>query len=322
MATADTEVGFRGATGPGLRTAALTGAALAGFAANSLLGRSALSTGGTGAVAFTAVRLGAGAAALAVLVRFGRSGREREREREGSWRAAAALFAYAAAFSFAFLRLSAGTGALVLFAAVQVTMIGGGRLAGHRPRAREWVGLALAAAGIVFLVLPGLTRPDPAGLALMALAGIGWGAYSLIGRGARRPLLATADNFLRTVPAAAVAVAVAFAAGGPSMTARGFALASASGALASGLGYALWYAALPGLTPSRAAIVQLLVPVLAALGGVALLGEAVTARLLVAGVAIATGVAVCYSGTPFVTFLPFLPLGRRGGSRRCRRSRG
>lgn len=273
------------------RTLALTCAALVGFAANSFLGRMALGSGSIDAATYTVVRLASGAIVLAVLTRIGRgSSGELRPPRAGSWVGATALFAYAAAFSFAYLRLATGVGALVLFAAVQITMIGWGLFRGERPRVVEWIGLGLAFGGIVMLVRPGLTAPDAAGVGLMFLAGVAWGVYSLRGRGTARPLAATADNFLRSVPLAAVLIVLAFA--GIHADTRGVVLAVVSGGLASGVGYSLWYAALRGLTATRAAIVQLSVPVLAALGGIAMLGETVTLRLAIAGVAILGGVAL------------------------------
>jgi drug/metabolite transporter (DMT)-like permease len=270
------------------RTAALTLAALTGFAANSLLCRAALGAHRIDASSFTLVRLASGAIALALLTRL--SPGRRPAASSGGWRAGAALFAYAIAFSFAYLRLGASVGALVLFGVVQTTMILGGLRSGERPRAMQWLGLGVAFAGLVALTLPGLTAPDPLGAGLMAIAGVAWGVYSLLGRGCANPLAATADNFMRSVPMAALAslLTLSLVITSP----RGLALAVASGALTSGIGYSLWYAALRTLGATRAAIVQLSVPVLTALGGVALLGESVTTRLVIAGSAILAGVAL------------------------------
>jgi drug/metabolite transporter (DMT)-like permease len=270
------------------RTALYTSLALIGFAANSLLCRMALGDGAIDAASFTAVRLASGALVLVLLARSWRGGAS-----GGSTISAVALFAYAAPFSYAYLQLGAGVGALVLFAAVQATMIGWGIARGERPRLAVWIGLALALGGLAGLAAPGATSPDPIGLALMTAAGIAWGVYSLRGRGAPgSPLATTAANFARSVPLAAALVAIAAAASGLSASGRGLLLAALSGAVASGLGYSLWYAALPGLTATRAAVLQLLVPVLAAGGGVALLDERVSSRLLVAGAAILGGVAL------------------------------
>lgn len=212
----------------------------------------------------------------------------------GSWAGAAMLFVYALAFSLAYLRLDAGTGALVLFAAVQVTMVGGGISTGHRPARREWWGLLISLAGLVLLVAPGLAAPDPIGALLMAGAGAAWGLYSLRGRATADPVAANAASFARAVPLA-LAASLAFASEAHA-DARGLVLAAACGAVTSGLGYAIWYRALPGLTPAQAAIVQLAVPVLAAVGGVGLLGETVTLRLLVAGALVIGGIGLAVRG--------------------------
>lgn len=271
-----------------VRTVACTLAALLGFAANSLLCRAALGSAAIDAATFTLVRLVSGAVALGTLVRL--SSGPRPLRGAGSWRAAAALFVYAIAFSFAYLRLGAGVGALVLFGMVQTTMILGGLRAGERPRAAQWGGLAMAFSGLVALTLPGLSAPDPLGAGLMAIAGAAWGVYSLFGRGCAVPLAATADNFLRSLPMAGCASLLCL----PLLhtTPRGLLLAVTSGALTSGIGYSLWYAALRHLPATRAAIVQLGVPVLTALGSTVLLGEVLTVRLVAAGSAILAGIAL------------------------------
>jgi drug/metabolite transporter (DMT)-like permease len=260
-------------------------AALVCFAANSLLCRAALGAGSIDAASFTAIRIASGAGVLLILAR------RQPVSRAGNFRSAAALFAYAAAFSFAYLRLSTATGALILFAAVQATMIGSGVARGERPRVIEWLGFVMASAGLVALVLPGLAAPDPIGAGLMAVAGASWGIYSLRGRGAKHPLAITADNFLRALPMA-LALLVAIPIAGGHVSVRGVALASTSGALASGIGYSLWYAVLPHLAATRAAIVQLSVPVLAAAAGSVLLDEQITLRLVVATIAILGGIAL------------------------------
>ena len=265
----------------------LTVAALFGFAANSLLCRTALGDGSIDAASFTAIRIGSGAAVLAAIT----LARGTPLRAAGRWSSAGALFAYAAAFSFAYLRLTTATGALILFATVQMTMLGWAVARGERPPALEWIGIALACSGLFALVLPGLAAPDPIGAVLMAGAGIAWGAYSLRGRGATRPLAATADNFLRAVPMAGLLL-VALPILGGTISLFGALLAASSGAIASGLGYSLWYAALPHLAPARAAIVQLSVPVIAAVGGVVVLGESITPRLAGATAAILGGIAL------------------------------
>jgi len=260
--------------------------ALVGFAGNSLLCRLALRGGEIDAASFTGVRLATGALALVLLA--GRSA-----FRRGSWLSALALFVYAAPFSFAYLRLGAGVGSFILFASVQATMLGTAIAVGERPSPRVWLGLVIAVAGLVALTLPGAAAPDPLGSALMIVAGIAWGIYSLRGRGGADPLAATAGNFARSLPLAALLVAGALLAQAPlSATPRGLALAAASGALASGVGYSLWYAALRVLRATTAAVLQLVVPVLAAGGAVVLLAEPVTGRLLLSGAAITGGVAL------------------------------
>lgn len=294
------------ATAPRSRTttAVLTSTALVAFAANSWLCRAALRSAAIDPTSFTALRLVAGALALALLAR-GRGGARPASG--GSWPSAVALFAYAIAFSLAYLALDAGMGALLLFGAVQMTMLVGGLAAGHRPAVGEAVGMAVALAGLALLGLPGASAPPPAAAAGMLAAGVAWGIYSLRGRAGGAPLAATAGNFGRAAPIAVVtwaAIAAAGALAAPPFALdvaphaalhanlRGIALAAISGALTSGVGYVLWYAALPGLAPLQAGLVQLAVPVLAAAGGAALLGERPTARLLAAGALVLGGIAL------------------------------
>lgn len=269
------------------RVALLTLFAMLAFAGNSLLCRLALGQGLIDAASFTSVRVIAGAATLAILI----LPRWREQGRiAGDWWASAMLFVYMIGFSFAYLSLSAGAGALILFGAVQLTMIAAAWRAGERFTARGWIGLAVAMAGLTWLMAPGATAPDGVGALLMTTAGVAWGFYSLRGRGQGHPLERTAMNFLYAVPFA-VLVSAAFM---PvqNMTFAGIALAVTSGAVTSGLGYAIWYAALPGLSATVASIVQLTVPVIAAFGGVALLSEDITLRLLTASAAVLGGVAM------------------------------
>lgn len=269
-----------------MRVVLATVAALVAFAANSLLCRAALGGQAADAASFTLVRLASGAAVLLLLCR-GAGG-----ARGGSWPSAAALFAYAAGFSFAYLSLSAGVGALLLFGAVQVTMVGWGIARGERPTPSVWAGLVLALGGLVYLSLRGARVPSPGGTALMLAAGAAWGIYSLRGRRSGPPLLATADNFRRAAPMAAALWVVLVLAGRFHLSGVGAMLAVASGAITSGLGYVAWYAALPHLSAARAAVLQLSVPVIAAAGGVLLLGELLTARLVIAGTAILLGIAL------------------------------
>ena len=269
------------------RTVTLTVLAMLAFAGNSLLCRAALQHTGMDAATFTSVRLATGAATLAVLVAWRKSG---PAWRAGNWPSAAALCVYAAGFSFAYVSLTAATGALLLFGAVQATMIGHGLYRGERLGPLPLAGLVLAFAGIGALLLPGLSAPPLGAAALMLLAGVAWGVYSLRGRSGGDATSTTAGNFLRATP---LALLLSIATPGPTAwDAPGLAYAAASGALASGVGYALWYAALPQLRATQAATVQLSVPVLAALGGVALLGEPLTLRLTLATVAILGGIGL------------------------------
>ncbi|HET8760705.1 MAG TPA: DMT family transporter [Nitrospiria bacterium] len=276
----------------GFRVGLHTACALLAFAANSVLCRLALGNGTIDAASFTAIRLTAGAAALWLLVRVVTPARD-TRPR-GDWASAAALCLYAVGFSFAYLSLSAGTGALVLFGAVQSTMILAGLRSGERPHPLQWAGLLAAAGGLVALVFPGLTAPSPAGAALMAVAGVAWGVYSLRGRGATDPIAVTADNFIRSVPLVLLVVLATFRTA--HLSPRGVWLAVLSGSLASGIGYVLWYAALRGLTATRAATVQLAVPVLVAFAGVLFLAEAVSPRLIISAILILGGVGLTLVG--------------------------
>lgn len=270
-----------------LRVAVLTAITLVAFAANSLLCRMALAPGLVDPFAFTVIRLGSGVAVLVPLAAMMAEPRS-ERRPPGSWRSGVALFVYAMAFSLAYVSLETGTGALILFGSVQATMIGAGLWGGERPTGREWTGLLVAMAGLVYLVLPGIAAPDPAGAALMVASGVGWGVYSLRGKGQIAPVAATAGNFVRAFPLAAAGLALAW--GTTRASPRGVALAVVSGAVTSGLGYVIWYITLRDLTATRAAIVQLAVPVIAAIGGVLVLGEDPTLRLGVSSVMILGGV--------------------------------
>ena len=273
----------------------LTAATMMFFAANSLLARLALRAGEIDGGSFTAVRIFAGAMALALLVSV-RSGGVATIRRSGSLPAAVGLFSYAILFSLAYVSLSAGTGALILFAAVQITMLGGVALRGARPQRREWIGLALAFGGLVYLVSPGLTAPSPIGVLLMAAAGAAWGYYSMASKGRGSPIDATAGNFARATPMSAAALIVAWGMGTVHASGLGLALAAISGCFTSGLGYVIWYTVLEDLPAARAAIVQLTVPMIAAAAGVLFLGETLTWRLGVASVVILGGVAWALSG--------------------------
>ncbi|EQM72292.1 DMT family transporter [Pseudomonas stutzeri] len=268
------------------RTLLLTALAMLAFAGNSLLCRAALRDSQIDPASFTALRLFAGALVLWLLLYT----RKRAATVPGNWAGALSLFIYAAAFSYAYLHLDAGAGALLLFGAVQLSMIAWGLLRGERLHRLQVVGLVLAAAGLVALLLPGTSTPSLSASCLMVLAGIAWGAYSLLGKGTPDPLAATAGNFIRTLPIVAVLCLVAL--GSLEWDSAGVVYALLSGALTSGIGYAIWYAAMPGLAAIQAASVQLSVPLLTALAGSVLLGESLTGRLMLAGVAILGGIAL------------------------------
>jgi drug/metabolite transporter (DMT)-like permease len=271
------------------RTVVLTALALVCFAGNSLLCRGALAAREIDAASFTAVRVVSGAAVLVLLgARRSRGGRP-----AWSWLSAFALFLYAAPFSFAYLRLGAALGALVLFGVVQVTMIAWGASRGERLPGSAWIGVVIALAGLGVLAAPGLAAPHPIGMLSMAVAGVGWGMYSL--RGRKRtgdPVVTTAANFVLCVPMAIVLVIAAFLARAVHASPRGLALAACSGGLASGVGYSMWYGALGGLSAAQAAVVQLLVPILATAGAIVLLHEHPTLRFGVAAAAVLGGVAL------------------------------
>jgi drug/metabolite transporter (DMT)-like permease len=269
-----------------MRVFLLTTAAMIGFAGNSLLTRGALGAGRLDAASFTAVRLLTGALTLALLARL----RARPAHGTGSWPSAAALAGYAIAFTLAYRRIGASVGALILFGSVQITMIGTGLLRGERPARIDWAGVALALSGLLVFTIPGVNAPDALGAALMAAAGACWGVYSLAGRGNRDPLGATAGNFARAALVGVAFAAVSFTSW--HITQGGLWLAAVSGSAASGVGYTLWYAALPSLPAWRAGVVQLIVPVLTALSAAALLGESITSRLVVATALVAAGVVM------------------------------
>lgn len=271
---------------PFLRTTIFTALALIAFAGNSLLCRAALAHTHIDAASFTTVRLLSGALVLWCLVWL----RGGARMGAGNWLSALALFAYAAGFSFSYLHLTAAVGALLLFGAVQTTMIGHGIWSGERMRWLQLVGLLFACGGLLVLLLPGLSAPPLAGALLMLGAGIAWGIYSLRGKHGGDPLKVTAGNFLRAAPMALILSLSLLR--HASLDPAGVGYAFLSGAVASGMGYAIWYTALPFLKSTTAATVQLSVPILAAAGGVFFLGEPLTFRLLVASVAILGGIAL------------------------------
>lgn len=264
------------------------------FAANSVLNRLALQTTPVDAATFTAVRLLSGA----LILGLGGFVRNRSVFSAGSWPSALALFVYAAAFSFAYVVLGAGTGALLLFGVVQLTMLGCGLGQGERFSGVQTLGLSAAFGGLIYLVLPGLSAPPLGPALLMALAGAAWGVYSLRGRGSNDPAAVSAGNFVRTVPLAALLILLVVLLPPTALRFDGLGVfyAALSGAVTSGLGYLVWYAALPSLRATTAGAVQLSVPVLAALGGVVFLEEPITLRLALSSVAILGGLALVLRG--------------------------
>lgn len=265
----------------------LTTLALLAFAGNSVLCRLALNSGEIDAASFTSIRLFSGAVFLLILVAI--KTRKVIDVKSGSWLSAMFLFAYAITFSYAYISLDTGTGALILFGAVQITMIVSGLIKGNMLSIVEWIGLALAFTGLCILLLPGASSPSLVGFFLMAISGIAWGFYTLAGRDSKSPLIDTTNNFLRTVPL--VLLIMFFTIADTEISNRGVVLAVASGALASGLGYAIWYTALAGLTVTKAAVAQLSVPIIAAFGGVIFSSETINTGLIVSSVFILGGIA-------------------------------
>lgn len=275
-----------------MKTFLYTALALTAFAFNSILCRLALRGDEADAAGFTGVRLASGAVALVLLSYFFRQ--DKRSIRKGNWPSAVYLFAYAICFSIAYLNLTAGTGALILFGSVQLTMILVSLFRAERPRPLEWIGLAVALAGLVYLVFPTLESPPLNSSLLMSVAGAAWGLYTLCGKGSSDPLGQTAGNFVRTLPFAAIAL-IAFL---PNLhlTTYGLTLAIISGAVTSGVGYAIWYAALKNLTSTRAAVSQLAVPILVAVIGILFLAETAHMRLVIAGGLILGGIAITIFG--------------------------
>lgn len=271
-----------------MRTFILTAFALTAFAFNSILCRMALGPGEIDAAGFTVIRLVSGTVTLAALILA--SGKTRDPAKNGSWGSGFFLFSYAVCFSFAYLGLTTATGALVLFGCVQLTMVGVSFAKGVRPRPIEWIGLIVAFGGLVYLILPGLSAPPLMNALLMAAAGIAWGIYTLRGKSSVDPLAETSGNFIRSVPMIA-AVALVFLSD-LHLSTRGVLFAVLSGAVASGIGYSVWYAALKHHTPTRAAVLQLSVPVIAAIGGIVFLAEAASMRVFVAGALILGGIGL------------------------------
>ena len=283
----------------------LSTAAMLAFAANSILARLALSATPIDAVSFTVIRLLSGAAMLLLVLamlerRAGRAGLGtalRLSLRPGSapamiWLAVAALCLYAFGFSLAYRQLTAASGALLLFAAVQISMLSIAWWRGERMTARQWTGFALASTGVVYLLMPGIKAPPLAAAMLMLVAGVGWGVYTVLARQLGEPVLATTINFVRTSLLALIVLVISMLWQRPQLDGQGMLLAVVSGAVTSGLGYVIWYAAVARITTGTAAVAQLSVPLITALAGVWLLQEALTMRLVVAGLVILLGIGL------------------------------
>ncbi len=259
--------------------------ALIAFAANSVICRLALKDGAIDPGLFTSIRLSSGAAVLIALVFLSKN--RRHEKSKGSWTSAGMLFLYAAAFSYAYVSLETGIGALIAFGVVQITMIASSLISGYKMNGMEWLGILLALAGFLYLLLPGASAPSLSGFILMSLSGIGWGIYSLRGKKSKHPLVDTAYNFLRSLPF--LILLIYFLAQESNYSTKGILLALLSGIVTSGIGYTIWYTALKGLNSIQASIVQLLVPVLAAIGGVIFIGELISLRLMASSLMILGG---------------------------------
>lgn len=281
-----------------LSTILFTAFALLAFAGNSVLCRLALGEESIDAGSFTVIRLLSGILVLSLLwyLMQRRTGAHQDKTGRGSWGAAMMLFLYALAFSYAYINLDTGTGALILFGAVQITMILISLFKGHRLLWVEWLGLLLAFSGFVYLLAPVVNTPGLWGFMLMTLAGIAWGIYTLMGRGSDNPLSDTHFNFLRTLPCVVVMLILILASGEMNLSSKGIILAILSGAIASGIGYAVWYRALSGLSAVQAAVLQLLVPVIAAFGGVLFTNEIISIRLMLASLLVLGGIMLVVTG--------------------------
>jgi len=275
-----------------LKIIIFTGLALIAFAANSVLCRMALGNGAIDASSFTVIRLLSGAIVLLIIIAT--TGNTAEASTRGSWSASFMLFLYAITFSYAYISLDTGTGALILFGSVQITMILMSYISGTRLHLTEWAGVFIAFTGFIYLILPGVTTPSVTGFLLMTVAGIAWGIYTLKGRGSNSPLMDTAFNFLRTTPL--VVLLAISTINNINYSPEGIVLALLSGGVTSGIGYTIWYYALGGLSSTQAAVLQLSVPVIAALGGVIFVSEAITFRLSVSAALVLGGILMVVLG--------------------------
>lgn len=277
------------------KTSILTVLALIAFAANSVLCRLALGNEAIDASSFTSIRLLSGAITLFILLSL--QGNNKAVSSNGSWAASFALFLYAITFSYAYLSLDTGTGALILFGSVQITMIILSFMAGTRLHLIEWSGVLLAFTGFVYLIFPNITTPSLNGFILMTVSGISWGIYTLKGRNSKNPLMDTTYNFVRSIPF--IAVLVVFTMQNASYSTEGIILALVSGAITSGVGYTVWYIALGGLSSTQAAVIQLSVPVIAAIGGVLFVSEVITIRLVISATVVLSGILMVVLGKAY-----------------------
>lgn len=283
--------------------------ALLAFAANSVLCRLALGGSAIDATSFTVIRLFSGIIILLVIVKLSRKSDQSKTKSKGSWLAASMLFIYAVAFSFGYISLDTGTGALILFGAVQITMIITSVISGNKLHLSEWLGLTIAFSGFVYLIIPSLTTPSLMGFLLMSISGMAWALYTLIGRTSKNPLSDTAYNFLRTCPFLLVLMFIGF--NNAHITSMGFVLAVLSGAIASGIGYFVWYIALTGLSVTQAAVVQLFVPIIAAVGGVIFTSELITLRLVESSTLVLGGILTVILGRYYFVQLAAKKVARR-----------
>ena len=275
-----------------LKTSLFTGLAIIAFAANSVLCRLALGNGAIDASSFTAIRLLSGAVALFVILSI--KGSNKGALSKGSWGASFTLFLYAITFSYAYLSVDTGTGALILFGSVQITMIMLSLISGTRLHIIEWSGVIITFTGFIYLILPNITTPSVNGLVLMTVSGISWGIYTLKGRSSKNPLMDTTYNFLRTIPF--LVLLVFFTMPNMNYSSEGIVLALISGAITSGIGYTIWYIALGGLSSTQAAVIQLSVPVVAAIGGVIFVSEVITIRLVISATIVLSGILMVVLG--------------------------
>ena len=285
------------------KTIGFTCLALTAFAANSVLCRLALGNSSIDASSFTIIRLFSGALTLFILInakRYFNHKTEQSKNNKGSWYGASMLFIYVLTFSFAYITLDTATGALILFGSVQITMILVNTLKGNRLHFSEWLGVMIAFFGFVYLMLPGIHTPSVFGFILMIISGVAWGFYTLNGRGSQNPFMDTAHNFIKTIPMIIiVALVQLLIINKTNISGQGVVLAILSGAIASGLGYSIWYSVLPHLNVVISAVLQLLVPVIAALGGVLFVNELITQRLLISALMILGGILLVILGKQY-----------------------